>query len=291
MQTEFRRIAALRGLMMRGDPRALPDFGRAAAAGWIARHAPALHEGVSVTPLAEGPGRVFTPDGAEPGAALVFIHGGGLVYYDSAVFTPFLAGLSARLGRVIIAPDYPKAPETPAPQIASHLRSTLARLRAARPGWRFQLAGDSVGGLLALQMALDWAAEGAGAEALHLIYPVAGRSTDPADPHGQGHFLDTTMMDWFQGFIAPLIPDAAPVDLPCARLSALPPSTVHLAECDILAPAASRLADRLAQAGRLRAAVTHHGLPHDFCLFEGASPGARAAVGRITGLMAAGCPA
>jgi len=45
------------------------------------------------------------------------------------------------------------------------------------------------------------------------------------------------------------------------------------------------------QAGRLRAAVTHHGLPHDFCLFEGASPGARAAVGRMAGLMAAGCPA
>lgn len=256
MHADFRKLATLRRFFMKGDPRDAPDYGRAAAAAWTARNAPAIPQNVRVekTPF----GRCLTPAqcGADP---IVYIHGGGLVYYDTEVFTPFLSQLAAQTGRSVLALDYPKAPETKAPLIRTYLEATLRQITARHP--RITLMGDSVGGLLAAQLA-----HMPGVTDLHMLYPVTDLATDPTDPHGTGHFLDTQMMDWFYEFITPL--GAAPVSLPR--------TTVHIAGADILAPQARAFAKNVKAD-----LIEHPGLPHDFCLFSGASEAAAKAVSQI----------
>ncbi|HSP24883.1 MAG TPA: alpha/beta hydrolase, partial [Saliniramus sp.] len=269
---------AMRKLMGRGDPRDLPDYGRAAAAAWVARTAAPIAPSVTVRPLGGGhPGHEIVPPGG--GArTLFYIHGGGLVYYDSGVFLPFLATLAHDADLRILAFDYPKAPETETPVILASLEAALAaaleRTLARRPGGDILIAGDSVGGLLALVFALG-PLEGRFSEA-HLIYPVAGAPADYERAYGQGHFLDESLMLWFRGFIAPLF-DAlggAPVDLPSETLRRLPPVTIHVAACDILREEGLALASRCRDAGVLRQLVEHAGLPHDFALYGKAVPAA-----------------
>ncbi|WP_136444094.1 alpha/beta hydrolase fold domain-containing protein [Pacificoceanicola onchidii] len=256
MHADFRKLAAFRRMFMKGNPQDAPDYGRAAAATWAARSAPALPDTVRVEHARYGRRLIPAQFGADP---IVYIHGGGLVYYDTEVFTPFLAQIAAQTGRTVLALDYPKAPETKAPLIRAHLEATLRQITARHP--RITLMGDSVGGLLAAQLA-----HMPGVTDLHMLYPVTDLATDPADPYGTGHFLDTSMMDWFYTFITPL--GAAPLTLPR--------TSVHIAEADILAPQAR------AFALKSNAKVTEHpGLPHDFCLFSGASNAAATAVSQI----------
>ncbi|MFW2544886.1 alpha/beta hydrolase fold domain-containing protein [Primorskyibacter sp. 2E107] len=260
MHPDFRKLAALRRFVTKGDPRSAEDFGRAAAARWVARHAPAIPDGVTIEKTAFG--RRITPAGAGPDR-LIYIHGGGLVYYDTEVFSALLGQIAAQTGFEVLALDYPKAPETPAQQILAHLGLSLQTLLAADPAARIILAGDSVGGLLAAHLARIF---GSRIDALHLLYPVTALATDPGDPHGSGHFLDTDMMDWFYGFIAPL--GAAPMYLP--------ETIVHIAQADILAPQARHYA-QMAKAE----VIVHPGLPHDFALFSGSSEVAATAVAQI----------
>lgn len=256
MHADFRKLAKLRRFFMKGNPRDAPDFGRASAAAWAARNAPSLPDGVKIEETAFGRRFIPVQFDADP---IVYIHGGGLVYYDTAVFTPFLAQLAAQTGRMVLALDYPKAPETPALKVRASLETTLSQITALHP--RVSLMGDSVGGLLAAQLA-----HAPGVADLHMLYPVTSLGVDPADPYGTGHFLDAEMMDWFYDFIKPL--GAAPVSLP--------PTTVHIAECDILASQARVFAEKTK--ARL---CEYPGLPHDFCLFSGASETASEAVRQI----------
>ena len=283
MDPDFRRLAALRRFMVRGDQRALPDFGRQKLRDWIARHAGPLPDTVTIAPLEDMEGRYFQP--AEPtDRLLVYIHGGGLVYHDTQSFAPFLAGLADQAGCAVAALDYPKAPETDPLTIRAALARDVALLRRQYAGRRIALAGDSVGGLLALLFAEGWS--GAPLAALHLIYPVADLVLEDGAPYGTGHFLDAEMMAWFYSFIRPLVADR-PAALPEFNLP-LPPVTIHIAECDILAAGAGRLADGLRRGGQQVTEVLHRDLPHDFCLFQGASPAAREAVARIAQLVAEG---
>jgi acetyl esterase len=286
MDKGFARLAAMRKLMSRGDPRDLPDFGRAAAAAWIARTAAPIPAGVSVHRLSGGyPGHEIVPPGGGS-RTMFYIHGGGLVYYDSRVFLPFLATLAHDADLRIVAFDYPKAPETETPAILAALDDALqaalqSTLQARRDG-DILIAGDSVGGLLALVFALG-PLKGRFGE-VHLIYPVAGAPAHYPSRHAQGHFLDESLMLWFRGFIAPLFDKlgGAPVDLPTETLRRLPPVTIHVAECDILAEEGLALAARCREAGVLRHLASHAGLPHDFCLYGKAVPAAAEGIARIT---------
>lgn len=280
MHPDFKRIATLRKFMMRGDAKAAPNYGRDIAAKWIAQHGNAVPDGVTVKPLPHNAGRVIAPDGARGDETLIYIHGGGLVYYDTTVFTPFLAQLSVTIGTKITALDYPKAPETHAITVFETLVAQTHQILADSPKHRFTLAGDSVGGLLALQLCQTL--KSPQVTNLHLIYPVVDRTIDPACPFGTDHFLDTGMMSWFYKLIAPLFEqNGCPCDMAQSALSHLPPTTLHVAEADILAAQGHRFADRLRDAGRLRQLQIHKGLPHDFCLYGKSSAAAGTGIATI----------
>ena len=210
----------------------------------------------------------------------MYVHGGGLVYYSPQVFAPFLAQLAEKTGQTVFALDYCKAPEARPALALDQLTDTLRVLLAAYRDMHFTMAGDSVGGLLATQ--LCHALQEARMDALQLIYPVTHLSVAQEDPHGTGHFLDTDMMNWFYGFIRPLCQaQPAPLALSDKAIEALPPTTIHVACCDILAPQARAFADRLASLDRLEGCIAHDGMPHDFCLYAGSSLAAAQALTRI----------
>lgn len=270
MHPDFKRLASMRKFMMRGDPRQAPNFGRDHAAQWISRQGIALPKGIKIKPT--GFGRIITPRAPATHKMMIYIHGGGLVYYDTAVFTPFLAQLSQQIGIKIAAVDYPKAPETPAQDILASIKKNVLAILRDNPNCEITLAGDSVGGLLAMRIAQSL--RKGQFKDLHLIYPVTDPEIDPECRFGTGHFLDSQMMDWFYTFIDPLFD----VETPIAQL---PQTTVHIAETDILAHQGQAFANELKLNGRLKACHTYSGLPHDFCLFAGAIQAARSAIQQI----------
>lgn len=291
----FARLAAMRKLFAVRNPQDIADYGRSAAAAWVARSAAPIPANVHAERI-EGPysGLRITPP--EPGMLrMLYIHGGGLVYYDSSVFLPFLANLAVATGMEILAVDYPKAPENAASEIlAGAIASAEAALRLSDgfgPGRPTLVAGDSVGAVLAMLLALGPMRERF-AE-MHLIYPVADAGGDYPERYATGHFLDAAMMRWFSNFIAPLFGTLGgpPCNLPREVLADLPPCTIHLAECDILHDEGHALARRCDEAGILRDVIVHEGLPHDFCLYSGAVPAAGRGVDLIAGKVRRCAPA
>jgi acetyl esterase/lipase len=280
MHPDFKRLATLRRFMMQGDPRQSADFGRSAAATWVARHAPALPDTVTVSDLPDQAGLRLVPYNPAPRRGVIYLHGGGLVFYTPQVFAPFLGQLADQTGLTVLALDYDKAPGTPGPAILHQLEHRLRDQLARHPDWDFTLMGDSVGGLLAVQLAARM--QSPQITALQLIYPVTDLQVAANDPHGQGHFLDSDMMEWFYGFIRPL---CAGQPVPCqmwsTQLRALPPVGLHVAGADILAPQARRFGAALHRAGRLMQLEDHEDLPHDFCLYSGSSDAAARAVTSI----------
>jgi len=229
----FARLAAMRRLFAGRNPRELPDYGRRAAAAWVARNAAPVPAGIRVEQInATFRGHRILPPGESRGR-LLYIHGGGLVYYDSSTFLPFLADLALVSRMEILALDYPKAPEHSANDILASVTSS-AEVALRELGWAgshgaMMIAGDSVGALLA--MILAHGPLRGRFDAMHLIYPVADAGRTYPEQFASGHFLDKDTMNWFGGFIEPLfVPlGGSPCKLAPASLRNLPPCTIHLA--------------------------------------------------------------
>jgi acetyl esterase len=139
--------------------------------------------------------------------------------------------------------------------------------------------GDSAGGNLALNIALDMAGSVDAPKALAVIYPMLD-STNPAlastDTSWRRTFLSAADV---AGFYRAYAPDGAshPTLSPIARpgFSALPTTIVQAAEHDPLRPDAVRLAQRLVAAGVTVSFRPGRGLVHGFLGFAGASAAAR----------------
>lgn len=222
---------------------------------WIANVSAPLSGKIEVT----GHVRRFIPEKLRSAEPIFYLHGGGLVYYSTEVFSAFLSTLAHISGREIRAFDYPKAPETPMAELVGHLEqqlSTELNHVDAAPC----LMGDSVGGLLTL-----WFAGSAFSQAFSQI-----------------HLLDAAILRWFaehwfpwcrQQQFDPLASDYA--------FSKLPPVVLHTTEYDVLTDEGLAFAALARQAG---ASLQHHhhpALPHDFCLYAGKLASSRQAVEQI----------
>ncbi|SDP95646.1 Acetyl esterase/lipase [Actinopolyspora xinjiangensis] len=214
---------------------------------------------------------------------VLYIHGGGMVYYSTAVFRPFLCMLAEALQAPVDAFDYLKAPEHTVEQSVEQLAQHItARCR----GWtdrQLVLAGDSVGGLLALYISLRILPEIF--SRIVLIYPVLDLRTERESyrTYGEGHFLDRDSMRFFKSIITPffLARDFDPMALQGSDLSRLPDCSIVTAGCDVLRDEGLVWAEHMAD----RSIDLRHqhfpDLPHDFCLYAGQLNSARRAVAEI----------
>lgn len=156
---------------------------------------------------------------------MIYLHGGGMVYYSTEVFQPFLRTLATRLRAPVEAFDYLKVPEHTVEESVERLAAQLTARCRTLTAPRIVLAGDSVGGLLALYLALR-ALPGVFSR-LVLLYPVLDLETerDSYRAYGEGHFLDRDSMRLFKSALTPFFRSRHfdPLALPERDLALLPP--------------------------------------------------------------------
>ncbi len=284
LHPEFGRLAAARRIMaVRGSTGSLAED-RANAERWVARFGGAVDpaDGAAV---ARGPHSLTVrPRQEDPDSPwVVYVHGGGMVYYSTDVFQPFLRTLAETLRAPVEAFDYPKAPEHTVEEAVDHLVRHIGARRRELTDRPVVLAGDSVGGLLALYLSLR---ELPGAfSRIVLLYPVLDLRTERASyrAFGEGHFLDRDAMRMFRSFLEPFFSarDFDPMRLAERDLARLPGCSVVTAGCDVLRDEGIAWAE--GTAGRTSGLRHLHfpALPHDFCLYAGRLESAGSAVAEI----------
>ena len=103
--------------------------------------------------------RIYTPAGQKTRAAMLYIHGGGMMIGSPAMDDALLATTAAELDIVIVSPDYKLAPENPYPAAVNDCHSAWSWMRVnlsnrGLDGNRIAIGGESAGGGLAAGLVL-----------------------------------------------------------------------------------------------------------------------------------------
>ncbi|WP_243790977.1 alpha/beta hydrolase [Saccharopolyspora gloriosae] len=226
--------------------------------------------------------RWLTNDGEQPGSAVVWLHGGGMVFGDVDLCMPQAARFAAACGIPVLAVDYRAAPEHPHPAPVEDAYAGVAWLHehAAELGVdpaRIAIMGESAGGGLAAGATLLARERGLPVARQILIYAMLDdRNTEP-DPALEA--LATWSHDRnFTGWQALLGDRVGTSDVPATAaparaedLSGLPPAFVDVGDLDIFRDENIEYARRLAAAGTPVELHVRPGCPH---AFEGAVPDA-----------------
>lgn len=101
--------------------------------------------------------RVYTPDGVLTGAALLWIHGGGMVIGSAAQDDRFCTETARKLGVIVVSVEYRLAPEYPFPAAVDDCYSAWTWLQQAATQYqidktRVAIGGQSAGGGLAASL-------------------------------------------------------------------------------------------------------------------------------------------
>lgn len=192
---------------------------------------------------------------ADPGRAVLYLHGGSFVTGSAVTHRALTARLAGRAGVVVHALDYRLAPEFPYPAALEDAEAAFAALvESGTAPERIVVAGDSAGGWLALTLAVRLRDRGEALPAgLALICPfldmtLAGETLETNDGRDIG-----LRSDWLRKTRPLFFADDSldPVELTAARgdLSRLPPIHLQTASEDVLLSDAELLRDRGEAAG------------------------------------------
>jgi acetyl esterase/lipase len=240
-------------------------------------------EGVTVTRFgttapdgADVPLRWYRAEGSDTGAAVLYVHGGGMILGDLDMYDPLIRGIVAESGVPALAVDYRLAPEHPHPVPVEDCYAALVWLagHAGELGVdlsRVAVMGDSAGGGLAAGVALIARDRGGPALARQiLIYPMLDDRTTTPD-ESLVPFLTWTYDDNVTGWGALLGADAGTDAVPAyaapARaqdVSGLPPTYVDVGDLDIFCDEDVEYARRIAATGTPVELHVHPGVPHAF---------------------------
>ncbi len=226
--------------------------------------------------------RVYLPVGPEqiPGVVAYF-HSGGWIFGDLDTQDGICREITNRSGAAVVSVDYRRAPEHRFPAALGDAEAAVRWLAepetAERLGYdpaRLAVAGDDVGGNLALGVGRRLRTGGPPLAALILVCPVLGGSSPTASraEFATGYGLEQSFVDWSWQQYLPhpdLLrdPDASPAEDP--ELAALPPVLLVSAECDPLRDDAAQLGDRLRAAGVPVTESRYAGMIHGFLDYRG----------------------
>ena len=103
--------------------------------------------------------RIYTPAGQRTRAAMLYIHGGGMMIGSPAIDDALLANTAAELDIVIVSPDYRLAPEHPYPAPVDDCHTAWSWMQQnlsprGIAGNRIAIGGESAGGCLAAGLVL-----------------------------------------------------------------------------------------------------------------------------------------
>jgi acetyl esterase/lipase len=232
--------------------------------------------------------RVVAPDGAallarwyrqpsgDSRAAVLYLHGGGMIVGSVPIFDGPVSRYVARTGVSMLSLEYRLAPEHPHPTPVEDAYAGLVWLtdRAAELGidpGRIAVMGDSAGGGLAAGVAiLSRDREGPAVARQLLVYPMLDDRTTTPDPY-IAPFAGWSYDDNATGWNALLgtghehreiDPAAAPGRLRDA--AGLPAAYIEVGQLDIFRDEAVGYALTLSQAGVPVELHLHPGVPHEY---------------------------
>ncbi|GAA1852863.1 alpha/beta hydrolase [Myceligenerans crystallogenes] len=223
------------------------------------------------------PVRAYRHDTGTTRATCVYVHGGAFVFGDLDSHDRACRRLAALGGIDVVAVDYRRAPEHPAPAAVEDVRTVLESLGRSADGDRpLGLAGDSAGALIAFLAA---GATDITVDRLLMINPNVDLtlSRPSVRTKGTGWGLSSRDLGWFVSQWAPTAalragPALNPLRQPAA---AAPMTTIVTSEHDPLRDEGLALVEHLRRAGRLTAHHHLDGMVHGVINLDTISPAAR----------------
>jgi acetyl esterase/lipase len=233
--------------------------------------------------------RWYRPSAGGSGAAVLYLHGGGMIVGSVPIFDGPVARYVARSGVSMLSVDYRLAPEHPHPTPVEDAYAGLVWLaeNAERLGVdpdRLAVMGDSAGGGLAAGLAI-LARDRSGPRLTHqlLIYPMLDDRNTTPDP-GIVPFAGWSYDDNITGWNALLGAgheqreiDATAAPARIADATGLPPAYIEVGQLDIFRDEDVRYALTLSGAGVPVELHLHPGVPHEYDAIAFASDVARRA--------------
>jgi acetyl esterase/lipase len=194
--------------------------------------------------------------GAEPDAAILYLHGGAFVMGSPATHRELAARVSSAGRANVLSLDYRLAPEFPFPAAVDDAKTAYQWLlgEGYAPG-RLIIGGDSSGAGLALQTLLSLRDEGAPLPcAGFFMSPVTDWVALSGESYATRAALDPLVSlaqcrhtsSLYAGSHAQDSPLLRPVEM---DLAGLPPLWIHVGDHEVLLSDAERLAERAARAG------------------------------------------
>ena len=213
-----------------------------------------------------GGAEAATGAGAAPATTLLYLHGGGFVGCSARTHRPLTAALALQ-GLRVFAPDYRLAPEHPFPAAPQDALAVYRALRAANPGGRIVVAGDSAGGNLTLGLLQTLRDAGDTLPAAAVLFSPAldMTGTSPSLQLNAGRdamFDPEQLLHLLVAYLAgadPAQPLASPL---LGSMAGLPPLLVHVGEPEVLRDDSIRLAQKAREAGVRVDLQVFPGVPH-----------------------------
>jgi acetyl esterase/lipase len=220
--------------------------------------------------------RWYTKDGATPGPAVLFFHGGGYIFGHIDLFDGPVARYASGSGVSMLSVEYRRAPEHPFPTPVEDAYAALHWLHdhAAELGVdpdRIGVMGDSAGGGMAAALTILTRERGGPRIARQiLIMPMLDDRTRTPDPHIAPLALwsyDDSATAW-----PALLGDASggpevPATAAPARVddaTDLPPAYIEVGQIDVFRDEDMAYATKLSRAGVTVEFHMHPGAPHEF---------------------------
>jgi acetyl esterase/lipase len=291
----------------RDDWRALREQGNAGLGfidSLLPEHAEVVRTDHTITSYdgAEIPARWYEPapdrgPDHEVGAAVVYLHGGGMIMGSVAGYDHLVAGYAADSGVPFLSVDYRVAPEHPHPTPVEDSYAAIPWLLEHADDLRVDPArvavmGDSGGGGLAAGVALLARDRGVGLARQILVYPMLDDRTTVTDPELEP-FAAWSFDDNYTGWHALLGdaiggPDVPPSAAPARAedVGGLPSTYVDTGDLDIFCVESIEYARRISAAGTNVELHVHPGCPHGFDRIPGLPVAQRAFADRLRVLRA-----
>ena len=225
--------------------------------------------------------RIIRPAGADGALPVImYFHGGGWVMGNRNTHDHLIRELSGNTGAAVVFVDYGNAPAVRYPDNDEQAYAALQYVASHAEeldldASRIAVAGDSAGGNMAIAVGL-LAEQRNGPKLVHqlLFYPVTNDVSDDSTyrQFGKGPYLTRKAMDYFLGanFPAGRRGDvlAFPLKASVDQLRGLPPTTVIVAENDLLRSEGEAFAAKLREAGVAATSTRYKGTIHDFVMLN-----------------------
>lgn len=261
----------------------------------MTRHARRIPADVTVETIELGGvrGERLATASADSSAAILYVHGGGMVAGSPRTHRALTWRLARGVGVAVHVPDYRLAPEHPFP---AGLDDVVAAYRALVHGGidarRIIVAGDSAGGNLTLAMALKLAAMGtATPAALVCLSPatdlLASSGSRRDNARSDAVFDERTFATLVRHYcrdVDPAHPFVSPLNGDVARM---PPTLLQCSEIEMLRDDSVRMAEKMKAAGVDVTLERWPGVFHVWQLAADVLPEARRAIDRIVAFMKA----